>query len=108
MFLQIGSKLAELGKEKCASSEQAHIEIGSFDPRQMRKTIRKYYRYTGSFTTPPCSENVIWNILAKVRSISKQQVEALKAPLDSAYKNNSRPLQALNERQVMVYDESNN
>ncbi|TXG58255.1 hypothetical protein EZV62_016084 [Acer yangbiense] len=40
-----------------------------------------------------------------VRFISKQQVEALKAPLMPGYKDNARPKQPLNGRQIVVHDE---
>jgi carbonic anhydrase len=40
-----------------------------------------------------------------VRTISKEQVEALKAPLGADYKQNSRPLQSLNGRKVELYNE---
>ncbi|KAL0347042.1 UNVERIFIED_CONTAM: Alpha carbonic anhydrase 1, chloroplastic [Sesamum calycinum] len=39
----------------------------------------------------------------QVRSISREQVEALKAPLDMRCKNNARPCQPINERHVEVY-----
>uniref|UniRef100_A0A2N9G681 Carbonic anhydrase n=1 Tax=Fagus sylvatica TaxID=28930 RepID=A0A2N9G681_FAGSY len=40
-----------------------------------------------------------------VRSISKEQVEALQAPLYSTCKKNARPAQPLNGRQIELYDE---
>lgn len=48
--------------------EEIPITFGPFHPTEVRKRCRKYYRYTGSFTTPPCTQNVIWHILAKVYS----------------------------------------
>ncbi|XP_015898654.3 alpha carbonic anhydrase 1, chloroplastic [Ziziphus jujuba] len=98
-------KLTELAKENCQSHEQAHIAVGTLDLKLLKKQTRKFYRYIGSLTTPPCTEQVIWNILARVRSISKEQVEALKAPVRSNCKNNARPLQPLNGRQVELYAE---
>lgn len=44
----------------------------------------------------------------QVRTISKEQVESLKAPLPADDKNNCRPLQPLNGRQVQLYDELSN
>ncbi|KAL5993700.1 ATF/CREB activator, partial [Asimina triloba] len=61
--------------------------------------------YTGSLTVPPCTENVIWSVLVKVRELTKEQVAALKAPLDSSCKNNARPVQPLNDRKVTMYEE---
>ncbi|KAM7531579.1 hypothetical protein LguiB_034989 [Lonicera macranthoides] len=101
---KIQSKLVELGKEALTIHEQAHIALGTFNTKPMRKPTHKYYRYTGSFTTPPCSGNVTWSILGKVRSISREQVEALKIPLELTCKNNSRPLQPLNGRKIEEYD----
>ncbi|KAL0374867.1 UNVERIFIED_CONTAM: Alpha carbonic anhydrase 1, chloroplastic [Sesamum radiatum] len=40
----------------------------------------------------------------QVRSISREQVEALKAPLDMRCKNNARPCQPVNGRHVEVYE----
>merc|ERR1712146_690946 len=33
-----------------------------------------YMRYSGSLTTPPCSENVVWTMLGHVHEVSPQQV----------------------------------
>ena len=51
------------------------------------------------------SYSLIWLINLQVRSISKEQVEALQAPLYSTCKKNARPAQPLNGRQIELYDE---
>ncbi|KAL5546404.1 hypothetical protein UlMin_006091 [Ulmus minor] len=68
------------------------------------KSSRKYYRYDGSLTTPPCSENVIWTLLHKVRTVSKEQVEVLKKAVDRGFEKNARPIQPLNGRKVFLYN----
>ncbi|KAJ8754787.1 hypothetical protein K2173_012176 [Erythroxylum novogranatense] len=95
--------LEMLAKEKCGEKEEAQIALGNLSNKLLKKKSNKYYRYTGSLTTPPCSENVIWNVLTKVRKISKEQVESLRAPLDEDCKRNSRPVQPLNGRKVELY-----
>ncbi|KAK9290010.1 hypothetical protein L1049_008173 [Liquidambar formosana] len=101
-------KLKELAKEACLEHEQAQIPLGIMNVKHIKRNTRKYYRYVGSLTTPPCTEHIIWNVLGKVRSISKEQVAALTAPLEAACKNNSRPIQALNGRHIQLYDELRN
>ncbi|KAI4300479.1 hypothetical protein L6164_033855 [Bauhinia variegata] len=105
MISKIKDKLIELGKKKPKSDEEAHIALGTFDVKWIKRNSHKYYRYVGSLTTPPCKEKVIWTILGKVRSISKKQIDLLKAPLGEGFKNNARPLQPLNGRKIeMRYD----
>jgi len=105
LLSKIKNELNELAKEVCAKNEESHIPVKALDTKHMEKKTRKYYRYIGSLTTPPCTENVTWSILGKVRSISKEQVELLQAPLDSTCKKNSRPLQELNGRQIELFAE---
>ena len=102
---KIKDKLDALAKEMCAGNEEAQIAVGVLDNKLLRKNTRKYYRYAGSFTSPPCSENVIWNILGKVRTMSKEQLESLRAPLGDDYKQNSRPVQSMNGRTIQLYNE---
>jgi len=56
------------------------------------------YRYTGSLTTPPCSEGVKWFVLTTPIEMSHSQIAAFKAIL---YGNN-RPFQPLNDRELLI------
>ncbi|CAN6439197.1 unnamed protein product [Victoria cruziana] len=95
-----------MANETCSEDEDVEILMSGVKTRSMSRGTRKYYRYAGSLTTPPCTENVIWNILGKVRQMSKEQVKMIKSPLGMAYRNNSRPLQALNGRIVKLYTQA--
>lgn len=55
---------------------------------------RDYFYYSGSLTTPPCSEGVQWYILNKAIAISKEQVSQFQELI--AF--NSRPVQPMYER----------
>jgi carbonic anhydrase len=59
---------------------------------------RDYYRFSGSLTTPPCSEGVWWLVIKQPASVSKAQVDAFSKAIGFA---NNRPLQAVNARAVL-------
>ncbi|XP_058088408.1 alpha carbonic anhydrase 1, chloroplastic [Magnolia sinica] len=102
---QLKDHIDQLAKEACGGDEDALVPLGILEAKEMEKTTQKYYRYIGSLTIPPCTENVIWSIPAKVRELTMEQVAALKAPLDASCKNNARPTQPLNGRQVQLHHE---
>lgn len=54
-------------------------------------------RYSGSLTTPPCSEGVRWMVMATPVQVAAEQVAALTA----IHSGNHRPVQALNDREVL-------
>ena len=58
----------------------------------------EYYRFSGSLTTPPCKEGVVWVVMKTAMTVSKQQIDALKKVIR---KDNNRPIQALNGRVVV-------
>jgi carbonic anhydrase len=57
-----------------------------------------YFSYTGSLTTPPCSEGLRWMVLKTPEEISKSQLDAFA----SRYPNDARPIQKLNGRHVIA------
>jgi carbonic anhydrase len=57
---------------------------------------RLTYRYSGSLTTPPCSEGVNWNVLTDSVEVSADQVAAFQ----SLFSANNRPVQPLNDREI--------
>ncbi|MFP4313219.1 MAG: carbonic anhydrase [Alphaproteobacteria bacterium] len=55
-----------------------------------------YYTYSGSLTTPPCSEGVKWHVLQQPVEISRDQLVAFQA----IYSMNARPIQQMQGRVV--------
>ncbi|XP_017043459.1 carbonic anhydrase 2 [Drosophila ficusphila] len=64
--------------------------------------LESYYTYTGSLTTPPCSEEVTWIDFTVPIDITEQQLNAFRllTANDDHLKNNFRPIQPLNDRTV--------
>ncbi len=59
---------------------------------------RDSYRYSGSLTTPPCSEDVTWVVMASPITASRDQLDRL-AELSGA---NNRPVQKLEGRDLQT------
>ena len=60
-----------------------------------------YYSYSGFLTTPPCSEGVSWNVLAKPIQVSEEQIAAF----EQLYQVNARPIQPTNGRIIELHPE---
>lgn len=71
----------------------------TFNPSNLIPSIRTHYSYTGSLTTPPCSENVSWKVFNTPVELSREQINSFKF----LYSNNFRPIQPTNKRKVMNY-----
>ncbi|CAI0374841.1 unnamed protein product [Linum tenue] len=107
--------LSKVRRQICGIDEQLFHHIKSVDPKQDKElgivnpgdikfgSSRKYYRYLGSLTVPPCTEGVIWTIVQKVRTVSKEQVRALREAVHDGFEANARPIQPLDGRPVYQY-----
>ncbi|KAK9289830.1 hypothetical protein L1049_007990 [Liquidambar formosana] len=78
-------------------------DLGIVNPGDIKFGSRKYYRYIGSLTVPPCTEGVIWTILRKVRTVSREQVRVLREVVHDGFEANARPTQELDGRKVWLY-----
>ena len=81
---------AKEGDKKVLAEQRSALELLPAE--------RDYYQFTGSLTTPPCSEGVLWLVIRKPATASKAQLEAFKKTMGFA---NNRPVQPLNARQVL-------
>ena len=69
--------------------------------------VNSFYSYTGSLTTPGCTEGVLWSVLAGHGQVSSAAVTRFheliaKFPDYNGYPNNNRPLQPLNGRVIKL------
>jgi carbonic anhydrase len=69
----------------------------AIDPNALLPARRAYYRYSGSLTTPPCSEVVNWLLLREPIQVAKADVVAFA----KLYPMNARPVQKDNRRFVL-------
>lgn len=70
------------------------IKGRTLDFKALLPRDRGFYRYEGSLTTPPCSENVDWALMSETIQASAEQINAF----ERVYPFNARPVQALNRR----------
>ena len=71
---------------------------GRVTPSELMPTNHSYYRFSGSLTTPPCSEGVRWIVMKIPMTASKSQIEAFASVV---HQHNNRPVQPLNGRVVV-------
>ncbi|MBB3014878.1 carbonic anhydrase [Cupriavidus alkaliphilus] len=71
----------------------APLDVAALLPAQ-----QAYWSFTGSLTTPPCSEDVRWQVLKTPVEVSPAQLAAFRR----LYPMNARPVQPLNGRTVQA------
>ena len=104
--LSVVAVLFKEGKENLAlapvlaalPAEGKPLALASFDPAAVLPAGHAYYKYTGSLTTPPCSDGVRWQVMKEPVELSKGQIAAFR----SIYPMNARPVQPLNGRVIAV------
>jgi carbonic anhydrase len=79
-------------KEKAMDVASVSVNVKDLLPAE-----QGYYSYSGSLTTPPCSEGVAWYVLQTPVTISKAQVAAFA----KIYPHNARPIQPTNGREIL-------
>lgn len=67
-------------------------------PNEFMPEDKGYYRFSGSLTTPPCSEGVRWVLMKTPITASKEQIDAFKK---TVHHSNNRPVQPLNGRVII-------
>lgn len=68
------------------------------DPQAMLPKSRAHFRYLGSFTTPPCTEDVLWLVMSEPVELSGRQIVEFRKIIDG----NNRPVQARNGREIVL------
>lgn len=72
--------------------KQVQVDLRAFFPKDTR-----FYKYSGSLTTPPCSEGVYWMVFKQPIEASADQLEAMEKVLGA----NNRPVQPYYSRHVL-------
>jgi carbonic anhydrase len=79
-------------KDKEELLKNIQINAGTLLPAN-----RGYYTFSGSLTTPPCSEDVTWYVLKHPVPVSAAAIEQF----SKLYRNDARPTQPLYDRVVL-------
>ncbi|WP_226661157.1 carbonic anhydrase [Microbulbifer aggregans] len=77
------------------------VDGATINPRRLLPEDREYFHYSGSLTTPPCSEGVEWFVMDEPLEASPKQL----AQFESFYSGNFRPVQPLNHRMILEQDD---
>jgi carbonic anhydrase len=72
---------------------------GMLNPEAFLPSQRTFYAYSGSLTTPPCTEGVWWSVFNTPLEASPDQI----ARFQKRYLGNHRPIQALHDRRPANY-----
>ena len=101
VFVELGKKndsLAALFNNLPASREASSstkppvpVDLAAVLPKN-----HEAYVYSGSLTTPPCSEGVRWIVLSHPIQMSRDQINSF----STIFPDNHRPLQKLNGREI--------
>lgn len=68
-----------------------------FNAQELVPQNTRFYTYSGSLTTPPCTEGVQWIVIKEAVPASRAQIQKIK----DIFKPNARPVQPMKDRYVM-------
>ncbi|WP_342323333.1 carbonic anhydrase family protein [Kosakonia sp. BYX6] len=98
-------ELGAANQELAELWQKLPIKVESSEPIQHRIDLaallpvdKSYWRFSGSLTTPPCSEGVTWLVMKHPLTISSEQLAQFTSVI---HHNNNRPLQPLHGRLVV-------
>jgi len=80
-----------------AKDKEELFDNVQIDLSQILPPDRGYYTFSGSLTTPPCSEDVTWFVLKHPATISAEEIERF----SQLYRDDARPTQPLYDRVVL-------
>ncbi|MDR0565248.1 MAG: carbonic anhydrase family protein [Azoarcus sp.] len=101
VMFEKGAENTELDKLWKVMPEQADKKSlieDSFDINKLLPKEKNYWRFSGSLTTPPCSEGIIWLVLKRPLTLSEKQLEKF---AHAMHHPNNRPVQPLHGRTVV-------
>jgi len=78
-------------------NKESELDFNANDLVAMMPENKTYYKFMGSLTTPPCTEQVKWFVLKTPLEASKTQIEKMHKEIGM---NNNRPIQATNDRNI--------
>lgn len=70
----------------------------AIDPGKLLPALHSTFQYSGSLTTPPCTEGVAWSVMVAPITMAEAQIESLRSRLEG----NNRPIQPLHDRSLFV------
>lgn len=105
-FVVLGVLVEEGATEPAMDDVLAHLPSGegdtdaglAFDATDLLPGSLGTFRYDGSLTTPPCTEDVTWLVLAEPVTWSADQL----ASLEARYDRNARAVQDLHDRPLVL------
>jgi carbonic anhydrase len=80
--------------------EETEEEVKLAEPINLQQILpenQSSFQYSGSLTTPPCSEEVKWIVFEEPIQMSKEQIKSFQ----EIFEENHRPVQPLNEREII-------
>ena len=84
---------ADVPREK---NKEGFLDSVHIDASTLLPTDRSYYTFSGSLTTPPCTENVTWYVLKHPVTLSVKEI----SEYSKLYRDDARPTQPSYDRVV--------
>lgn len=104
VFFFIGNKNSNLSAiwDSMPQSIGMNYTNTVFNASTILPVNQSYYGYSGSLTTPPCTEGVLWHVLENPIELSDSQLKQFSSIIQSNY----RPVQKINHRTVEYHQYS--
>jgi len=105
VFFKVGAEngeLAKVWKNAPTTAGQTNTSPELVSAAELWPGTGEYYTYSGSLTTPPCSESVRWIVMKQPVEASPEQLRFLQQTMGGA---NNRPIQPLDGRLISTGDQ---